>query len=102
MLFRSARFVSGYLMQPSPPAQTAKAPSVSHADQIELHAWCEAYVPDIGWIGLDPTSGLLAGAAHVPVACAPLPAAAAPVEGNVDTCEVDFSYRLAISSLPSP
>ena len=66
----AARFVSGYLMQPSPPAQPAEAPSVSHADQIELHAWCEAYVPDIGWIGLDPTSGLLAGAAHVPVACA--------------------------------
>jgi transglutaminase-like putative cysteine protease len=50
-----ARYVSGYLYRESP-------------RELETHAWCEAYLPSIGWVGLDPTHSELAGEGHVAVA----------------------------------
>ena len=37
-----ARYVSGYVHRPNKESQS--------------HAWCEAWLPDLGWIGLDPTN----------------------------------------------
>lgn len=95
----AARFVSGYLIQ-LPSGMDGAGPSPgSQVDPTELHAWCEVFLPGAGWIGLDPTSGLLTDEGHVPLACAPDPAAAAPIEGIVEPCDVRFSYQIAITAM---
>jgi len=45
------------------------------------HAWVEALVPDLGWVGFDPTNGISVTAAHVRVAVGLDYLDAAPVRG---------------------
>jgi len=52
-----ARYVSGYLHRPD---------AVAAADGA--HAWAEAHVPDLGWVGFDPASGLCVTDRYIRVA----------------------------------
>lgn len=64
-----ARFVSGY--QEGDPDEPYR----------ELHAWAEVFIPGAGWIGCDPTHGLLTAESHVALSASHDPAQAAPVRG---------------------
>jgi uncharacterized protein (DUF2126 family)/transglutaminase-like putative cysteine protease len=95
----ASRFVSGYLIQLKPDVKALDGPSGSDIDFTDLHAWCEVFLPGGGWIGLDPTSGLLAGEGHIPLACTPEPSSAAPISGAVDECEATFAHDMKITRI---
>jgi len=74
MILRQAglatRFVSGYAFNPN------------LDDGHELHAWLEVYLPGAGWIGMDPSLGLLTDHHYIPLATHPEPRKTLPVQGT--------------------
>jgi transglutaminase-like putative cysteine protease len=61
-----ARYVSGYLV----PRQTADEQGAMERviGGLASHAWVQAFVPDIGWFGLDPTVGTFVETQHIRIA----------------------------------
>jgi transglutaminase-like putative cysteine protease len=69
-----ARYVVGYLFAPEAKEGTKGA---------ELHAWAEAHVPELGWVGFDTAYRLCPTDAYVRLASGLDSADASPIRGNV-------------------
>ena len=73
----AARYVSGYLETIPPPGK----PKLVGSDAS--HAWLSLFIPDFGWVDLDPTNNLLTGESHITVAWGRDYGDVAPVKGVV-------------------
>jgi transglutaminase-like putative cysteine protease len=94
-----ARYVSGYLVPESAASPNAKLQEVIGGSAS--HAWAEVYLPNSGWIGLDPTLGKPLGLQHVRIAYGRDYGDVAPVRGVYkghagQRLSVDVSVRPAV------
>src|ERR1700682_4162827 len=87
------RYVSGYLYHSSENAH----PSADGA----THAWVEALLPGLGWVGFDPTINQMAGAEHIRTAIgrdyADVPPTMGVMKGKADT-----QLQVRVRVTPSP
>ena len=74
----AARFVSGYLYDPS----VDSSGDVFVTGTGTTHAWLHVYLPGAGWVPFDPTNALFGGSSLIRVAYARDPALAAPISGR--------------------
>ena len=47
-----------------------------------MHGWAEIYLPGAGWIGFDPSWGILAASQYIPVAVSRHSENAPPISGS--------------------
>src|ERR1043166_7865802 len=93
------RYVSGYLI---------------HSDEAHdrssdgaTHAWVEAFLPGLGWVGFDPTNNLIAGEHHIRVAIGCAYADVPPTRGvfkgeSVAESELGVAVKVAPTDAPVP
>jgi transglutaminase-like putative cysteine protease len=81
-----ARYVSGYICTHSSAMRGAGA----------THAWAEVYIPDYGWLGIDPTNNCVANETHVRLAVGRNFSDCSPVKGVYKGA---FPHKLEVSVL---
>lgn len=88
------RYVSGYLYH-----KGSRDRSAANA----THAWVEAYLPSLGWVGFDPTNNILAGERHIRAAVgrdyADVPPTRGTYKGGADS-ELSIAVSLEPTSAP--
>jgi transglutaminase-like putative cysteine protease len=91
------RYVSGYVYQ--------RSGNHDRSPEGASHAWVEALLPGLGWVGFDPTNNLIAGDRHIRTAIgrdyADVPPTKGIFKGNSES-QLTVSVRVALSDAPPP
>jgi len=84
------RYVSGYLHR-----------DPGHADRSDegaTHAWVEALLPHVGWVGFDPTNNLIVGGRHIRTAIGRDYADVSPTVGTMKgSAETELQVRVRVT-----
>jgi transglutaminase-like putative cysteine protease len=89
----AARVVSGYLRETDEEIRRAEG---------SLHAWTEVFLPGAGWVGLDPTNGILCNDNFIAAAVGLRPADITPISGSFyhrDRVPAEMQSRLELITL---
>jgi len=91
------RYVSGYLF--------GDESASDRSSDGATHAWAEALMPGLGWVGFDPTNNVIAGERHIRVAIGRDYADVPPTRGvykGVSTARTDLAVSVRIGPVPAP
>jgi transglutaminase-like putative cysteine protease len=91
-----SRYISGYLFRPEN--------SADRSAQGATHAWVEALLPGLGWVGFDPTNNLVASDRHIRVAVGRDYADVPPTRGvykGVSAVRSELAVAVRVGSLRS-
>lgn len=91
----AARFVTGYLYAGEDTAIRGAGAT---------HAWCEVFLPDLGWLEFDPTNGLSESPDLIRVAATRTPEEASPMRGAVigdAAAQMDVYVSVMLDNSPS-
>jgi len=90
-----ARYVSGYLHH--------RPQSRDRSGQDATHAWVEAYLPSLGWVGFDPTNDVLAGERHIRAAVGRDYADVPPTRGTFKgVAESELAIAVSVEPTQAP
>ncbi len=91
------RYVSGYLFH--------RAEDQDRSAEDATHAWVEALMPGLGWVGFDPTNNLIANQRHIRVAIgrdySDVPPTRGVFKGEAKS-ELSVAVQVSPSSAPLP
>jgi transglutaminase-like putative cysteine protease len=91
------RYVSGYLFHEGNGHDRSAAGA--------SHAWVEAYLPELGWVGFDPTNNLIAGERHIRTAIGRDYADVPPTRGvfkGLAQSELSVGVQVSPADAPPP
>jgi transglutaminase-like putative cysteine protease len=90
-----ARYVSGYLHQ--------RGERKDRSGDDATHAWVEAYLPSLGWIGFDPTNDIMAAERHIRVAVGRDYADVPPTRGTFKgAAESELAIAVSVQPTQAP
>ena len=90
-----ARYVSGYLHH--------RVEDHDQSDPSASHAWVEAWLPPLGWVGFDPTNNVLADGRHIRVAIGRDYADVPPTRGTFKgTAESELAVAVTVALADGP
>jgi transglutaminase-like putative cysteine protease len=91
------RYVSGYLFH--------RAEDHDRSADDATHAWVEALLPGLGWVGFDPTNNLVAGERHIRTAVgrdyADVPPTRGVYKGRAESA-LEVGVKVAPTEAPIP
>ncbi len=97
----AARFVTGYLYSPNQDRPNCEG---EYKGASATHAWCDVFVPGLGWLEFDPTNGLVESPDLISIGATRTPEEAYPISGSIvgDPRSCEMSVKVDVRMMDGP